>query len=270
MSVDDINITLGDTASPTDTTANGGGITLKGTTDKTINWVQNTGYWTFNQPVQASSIQNTSIGSTTRSTGAFTSLTSNAATTFTQNTASTSTTTGTLVVTGGVGVSGQVTAGGFTGNITTTSITTGAAATTGTIVGNWSLGTGSQLRATYADLAENYVADAAYSPGTVVEFGGEFEVTLAEDETQRVAGVVTTNPAYIMNSECQGEHVVCIALQGRVPVKVRGKIKKGDLLVAGGDGVARPTNNPKFGTIIGKALENFDGEGVIEVVVGRL
>jgi hypothetical protein len=232
--------------------------------------------------IYAGSIQATPIGSTTRSTGAFTTLTSNGATTFTANTASTSTTTGTLVVTGGVGVSGTVYAGGFNGalsgnvtgnvngNITTTSITTGAAATAGTIVGNWSLGSGSQLRATFADLAENYVADKQYEPGTVLEFGGDFEVTIAEDETRRVAGVVTTNPAYIMNNDCVGEHVVCIALQGRVPVKVRGKVRKGDLLVSGGNGFARPTTDPKIGTIIGKALENFDGEGVIEVAVGRL
>jgi uncharacterized radical SAM superfamily Fe-S cluster-containing enzyme len=74
-----------------------------------------------------------------------------------------------------------------------------------------------------------------------------------------------------MNSGLTGDNVVAIALQGRVPVKVRGKIRKGDMLVSAGGGYARPTNDPKIGTIIGKALENFDGvEGVIEVVVGRL
>ena len=51
MTIDDPNIELGSTVSPTDTTANNGGITLKGTTDKTINWVQSTGNWTFNQNV---------------------------------------------------------------------------------------------------------------------------------------------------------------------------------------------------------------------------
>ena len=49
ISVDDINIVLGDTASPTDTSANGGGITLKGATDKTINWVQSTTAWTSSE-----------------------------------------------------------------------------------------------------------------------------------------------------------------------------------------------------------------------------
>lgn len=157
-----------------------------------------------------------------------------------------------------------------TGNITTTSITTGANTTAGTITGNWSLSSGSRLQSTYADLAEYYESDAQYEPGTVLEFGGEKEVTLAQDGTTRVAGVVSTNPAYAMNQCCKGI-AVAIALQGRVPTKVRGTIRKGDMMVSGGDGFARPWNNPHMGTVIGKALENFDGiEGVIEVAVGRL
>ena len=140
----------------------------------------------------------------------------------------------------------------------------------GTITGNWSLSAGSRLNATYADLAEYYEADNTYEPGTVLEFGGDKEVTLAEDCTTRVAGVVSTNPAYIMNSLCLGTHTVAIALQGRVPTKVRGKIHKGDMLVSGGGGFARPVLFPVLGTVIGKALENFEGEGVIEVAVSRL
>lgn len=125
--------------------------------------------------------------------------------------------------------------------------------------------------AQYADLAENYVADTEYQPGTVLEFGGEFEVTLAEDSTNRVAGVVTTNPAYLMNSKCEGTYVVAIALQGRTPCKVRGHIRKGDMLMSGGNGFARRAQSPQMGTIIGKALSDFNGvEGVIEVAVGRL
>ena len=157
----------------------------------------------------------------------------------------------------------------FTGTVTTTAITTGAAATPGTIVGDWSL-TG-KFQATYADLAENYEADADYTPGTVVELGGEKEVTIAEDSTCRVAGVVSTNPAYLMNKECGGKHIVAIALQGRVPVKVRGRIRKGDFLISGGSGFARPSATPVYGSVIGKAIENFDGgEGVIEVMIGRM
>jgi hypothetical protein len=125
--------------------------------------------------------------------------------------------------------------------------------------------------AQYADLAENYVADIEYQPGTVLEFGGEFEVTLAEDGTNRVAGVVTTNPAYLMNSKCEGTHVAAIALQGRTPCKVRGNVRKGDMLMSGGNGFARRAQSPQMGTIIGKALSDFNGvEGVIEVAVGRL
>ena len=154
--------------------------------------------------------------------------------------------------------------------LTTTSISTGANTTAGSITGNWTLTSGSKLQATYADLAEYYEADETYEPGTVLMFGGEKEVTVAEDSTNRVAGVVSTNPAYLMNNDCPGNKVA-IALQGRVPCKVRGKISKGDMLVSGGSGFARPNQFPSIGTVIGKALEDFDGyEGVIEVAVGRL
>ena len=125
--------------------------------------------------------------------------------------------------------------------------------------------------ARWADLAERYLADCAYEPGTVLEFGGDKEVTLAQDSTRRIAGVVSTNPAYLMNTDLKGDNVVAIALQGRVPCKVRGNIRKGDMLISGGDGYARPSLDPSIGTVIGKALEDFDGvSGVIEVVVGRL
>lgn len=125
--------------------------------------------------------------------------------------------------------------------------------------------------AQYADLAEYYLADTDYETGTVLEFGGEFEVTLASNATRRVAGVVSSEPAYVMNTQLKGKHVVAIALQGRVPCKVRGTIEKGDMLISSGDGYACADSDPKNGTIIGKSLENFNGDsGIIEVVVGRL
>ena len=156
------------------------------------------------------------------------------------------------------------------GSITANVLTTGANTTAGEITGNWTLSAGSRLNATYADLAEYYEADAHYEPGTVLEFGGDKEVTLAQDGTARVAGVVSTDPAYAMNTKCPGI-AIAIALQGRVPTKVRGSVRKGDMMVSAGNGYARPWNNPQMGTVIGKALENFDGiEGVIEVAVGRL
>jgi hypothetical protein len=81
VTVDDKNIELGSVATPSDTTANGGGITLKGATDKTILWLDATDRWTFNQAVEATSIQNTPIGSNTASTGAFTTLAASGITT---------------------------------------------------------------------------------------------------------------------------------------------------------------------------------------------
>jgi hypothetical protein len=126
--------------------------------------------------------------------------------------------------------------------------------------------------AQYADLAEMYVADADYEPGTVLSFGGAEEVTLSITTADtRVAGVVSTNPSYLMNSALEGEHTVALALTGRVPTRVTGRVRKGDMMVSNGDGTARAEPTPKIGTVIGKALEDFDGDtGVIEVVIGRL
>jgi hypothetical protein len=88
--------------------------------------------------------------------------------------------------------------------------------------------------------------------------------------SNRVAGVVSTQPAYLMNDAIQGDTVITLALLGRVPCKVRGPITKGAMLVSAGDGYARAENIPQVGTVIGKALEDFNGDtGVIEVVVGR-
>ena len=126
--------------------------------------------------------------------------------------------------------------------------------------------------AQYADLAESYTADADYAPGTVLVFGGTQEVTISNtDSDRRIAGVVSTNPSYIMNSGLESNHVSIVALQGRVPTKVTGKVSKGDLMVSAGNGHARAEQDPKLGAVIGKALEDFDGNaGVIEVVVGRI
>jgi hypothetical protein len=125
--------------------------------------------------------------------------------------------------------------------------------------------------AQYADLAENYTSDSDYAPGTVVHFGGEQEVSICDvDMCTRVAGVVSTNPAYLMNGRLESTHVVAVALTGRVPTKVRGPISKGDLIVSAGEGYARAETLPQVGTVIGKALEDFNGDtGVIEVVVGK-
>jgi len=115
--------------------------------------------------------------------------------------------------------------------IATQSLTTGDAATAGTITGNWTLTAGSKLAATYADLAEYYTSDKNYEPGTVLVFGGEKETTVTNifGDT-RVAGVVTTDPAYVMNVGLKDKDSVCIALQGRIQCKVIGKVNKGYLL----------------------------------------
>ena len=117
-----------------------------------------------------------------------------------------------------------------------------------------------------------YVADADYPPGTVVSFGGEHEVTLANQTNDfRVAGVVSTQPAHLMNTGLQGQYVIPVALTGRVPCRVTGTVNKGDLMVTAGNGHARANNFAQAGTILGKSLENYQGDsGMIEVVVGRV
>ena len=133
----------------------------------------------------------------------------------------------------------------------------------------WATIYGEATSAQYADLAEKYEADADYAPGTVVMFGGDKEVAeCADDHSTKVAGVVSTAPAYRMNDGLEAEHTAMVALQGRVPCKVTGPVAKGDMMVSAGNGMARAEANPTYGAVIGKALENWEGgEGVIEVVV---
>lgn len=130
---------------------------------------------------------------------------------------------------------------------------------------------GTSTHALYADLAENYQADKYYAPGTVLMFGGTAEVTVADADTTRVAGVVSTNPAHLMNGGLQGPNVSPLALTGRVPCMVVGPIAKGDLMVSAGWGYAKANNSAGVGQVIGKALQDFpvNSKGLIEVVVGR-
>jgi hypothetical protein len=120
-------------------------------------------------------------------------------------------------------------------------------------------------------LAEKFLADQPYQPGTVLIFGGNKEVTISTTYADhRVAGVVSTDPSYLMNSGLTGDYAVELALQGRVPCKVFGPVEKGDLLVSAENGHARAVKSASAGTIIGKSLQNFsDTVGVIEIVVGR-
>lgn len=131
---------------------------------------------------------------------------------------------------------------------------------------------GTASSAKYADLAERYHADAAYEPGTVLVIGGPNEVTACKTYADyKVAGVVSTAPAYMMNSDAGNDasHPF-IALKGRVPCKVVGPVAKGDLLVTSNiEGHAQSySNNVPTAAIVGKALEDLeDGLGVIEVMV---
>jgi len=186
--------------------------------------------------------------------------------------------TGGNVLTGGiVSATGNVLGNVFTVNLgnTTTAIINGG----GNAVGN--IGSSSKYfnqvfaqatTALYADLAEVYAADAEYAPGTVVSFGGDQEVTrsVVEDDN-RVAGVISEKPSYLMNSGLEAEHRAAVALTGRVPTLVIGPVRKGDMMVSAGNGWARASATPAMGTVIGKALKNFDGDsGIIEIVVGRM
>jgi phospholipase C len=131
---------------------------------------------------------------------------------------------------------------------------------------------GNASTANYADLAEKYSSDDDYQPGTVVMFGGEKEVTASVGTaTTKVAGVVSTDPAYLMNAEAQG---VAVALKGRVPCFVVGPVSKGDLLVTSHvPGVAQVSDTWIGGAVIGKAIEDcpIDGEvRIIEIAIGSI
>ena len=133
--------------------------------------------------------------------------------------------------------------------------------------GNFSAGviTATATAARYADLAEMYAADADIEAGTVVHFVGEGKVAACDAVNCRsVAGIISTDPAHLMNVDQAG---VALALAGRVPTKVSGAVKAGDLMVSAGNGRAMANNEASIGTVIGKALEDHEGgDGVIEVL----
>jgi hypothetical protein len=192
---------------------------------------------------------------------------------------STSTTTGALEVAGGVGIVGNLNVGDgtlsggthvFQGNINPFASNT---YTLGTTTLRWSRVWGVSVNAQYADLAEVYSSDQPYPAGTVVVFGGEAEVTQSHSPNDpRIAGVVSTEPAYLMNGSADG---IPVALQGRVPCRVLGPVSKGDRVVSSHiAGVAQRLDPGHYepGCIIGKALQAIDSEEIItiEVVVGRV
>lgn len=126
-------------------------------------------------------------------------------------------------------------------NIQTPILTTGVSSNAGVITGNWTLSSGSRLNATYADLAERFEADDSYSPGTVVELGGDKEITaVRHDLSEDVFGVISNTAAYLMNSGAGNDSThPPVAVSGRVQVKVTGPVRKGQRLVSAGNGIAR-------------------------------
>ena len=178
-------------------------------------------------------------------------------------------------VTGNLSSSGANTMGSLvmSGNITSQNIV--PAANTTYDIGSSSLGYNvvyaKATSAQYADLAEIYESDSSYEPGTVVVFGGDKEITVANTGNDtRVAGGISENPAYLMNSKANG---LPVALTGKVKCKVAGFIRKGDMLATHNTlpGVAKKISEPTCGAIIGKALEDYDSTeiGAINIVVGR-
>ena len=145
-------------------------------------------------------------------------------------------------------------------SVTTANITTGGNTTAGQLTGNWTLTTGSRLTATYADLAERFEADDYYDAGTVVELGGDKEITSVKYElSDDIFGVISDSAAYLMNSAA-GDNTTHppVAMTGRVQVKVKGIVKKGDRLVSAGSGLARAAQAGEATAfnVIGRALEN--------------
>jgi hypothetical protein len=183
-------------------------------------------------------------------------------------TAAAGTLTGTALPSTVTGIPGTITGLTMGGNIApSANVTYNLGSTTAW----WNVFYGKASQAQYADLAEKYVADKQYAPGTVVIFGGEKEITVSDvDHDYRVAGVISTDPAYLMNSHIDG---LPVALSGRVPCFVQGPINKGDRVVSIGAGKAGKLDRAKYepGCVIGHALETItdDQVRVIEVVVGK-
>jgi hypothetical protein len=181
-------------------------------------------------------------------------------------------TTGNYVAAGavsGVGLSGSASGEGATFTVTSnaTSANTASAIVSRDGSGNFTAGviTATATAARYADLAEIYASDGDIEAGTVVHFAGEGKVAECDIANCRaVAGIVSTDPAYLMNSDADG---VALAIAGRVPTKVTGVIAAGDLIVSAGNGRGMANNDAAIGTVIGKAIEaNEGGDGVIEVL----
>jgi hypothetical protein len=150
-----------------------------------------------------------------------------------------------------------------TARLTATAYSIAARDVSGNITANIFNGTATAAR--YADLAEKYLADKDYVPGTVVIVGGAKEVT-ASDVNTRAIGVVSADPAFMMNKDLEGG--IYIALKGRVPCKTYGSVQKGDRLIAGPDGTAMAAHG-NYANVFAIALESTGAraDNTIEVLV---
>jgi hypothetical protein len=132
---------------------------------------------------------------------------------------------------------------------------------------------GTSVTAQYADLAERFAADAPMLPGTVVELGGIREITQAVQElSEAVFGVISTRAGFLMNGDAGDNNThPAIAVNGRVPVRVIGTVKKGDRLVSAGNGLARSADRTEITAfnVIGRALadKTTQDEGTVEAIV---
>jgi hypothetical protein len=127
--------------------------------------------------------------------------------------------------------------------------------------------------ALYADVAERFEADEVMDPGTVVELGGAKEITRSRtDLSENVFGVISTRPAFTMNGGAgENDTHPPVAMTGRVPVKVVGRVTKGDRLVSAGNGIARAAlaGEPTPFNVIGRSLVDkpTDDLGTVEAIV---
>jgi hypothetical protein len=160
------------------------------------------------------------------------------------------------------------------------SVTTAGGINLGNSSANGRMGTvyadtfdGTATTAQYADLAERFASDSIYAPGTVVVLGGVKEITAAmEEASEDVFGVISTRPAHLMNSAAGDDSThPPVAMTGRVPVRVIGRVKKGDRLISAGNGLARAGKRSEITpfNVIGRSLENkiTDSEGTVEATV---
>lgn len=203
----------------------------------------------------------------------------------TQGDNATSNVTGAVRVTGGIGMTGSLFSTGAitaSGNLIVGNVSSGIGVYSGnvsaanfTTAGNINAAylVGTAIQSFYADLAERFASDETYAPGTVVELGGTEEITIATQElSESIIGVISTRPAHLMNAGAGTDQThPAVAVNGRVPVRVIGTVRKGDRLVSAGLGVARVGTKEEITAfnVLGRSLEDKldSGPGSILAIV---